>query len=146
MVLFRPVGLKELELIAVSGFRAFPPRLAWQPIFYPVLNRDYAISIAQDWNIKDATSGFAGFVTEFDVEDSYVGRFPVQQVARPCTVSYGCRRRNWRSSTDTFVGLSESRDRITASFAGRVDPSSGLPVGMAVVSAEPKAAADLPAE
>jgi putative RNA 2'-phosphotransferase len=31
MLLYRPVGLKELELIAQSGFKAFPPRLREQP-------------------------------------------------------------------------------------------------------------------
>ncbi|HYL99863.1 MAG TPA: ADP-ribosylation/crystallin J1, partial [Blastocatellia bacterium] len=42
MILFRPVGAKELQLIADSGFREFPPRLDHQPIFYPVLNFEYA--------------------------------------------------------------------------------------------------------
>jgi hypothetical protein len=32
--LYRPVGEKELALIAESGYRAFPPRQFWQPIFY----------------------------------------------------------------------------------------------------------------
>src|SRR5262249_22495793 len=41
--LYRPVGPKELALIEQSGFSAFPPRLPWQPIFYPVLNEEYAI-------------------------------------------------------------------------------------------------------
>jgi len=36
-ILYRPVGPKELELIAASGYRDFPPRLPGQPIFYPVL-------------------------------------------------------------------------------------------------------------
>jgi hypothetical protein len=36
--LYRPVGQAELELIEASGWRAFPPRLAHQPIFYPVAN------------------------------------------------------------------------------------------------------------
>jgi hypothetical protein len=44
--LYRPVGQKEMEIIAVSGFRCFPPRLDWQPIFYPVLNEEYASFIA----------------------------------------------------------------------------------------------------
>jgi len=35
MILYRPVGLKELELIAASNYSAFPPRLPEQPIFYP---------------------------------------------------------------------------------------------------------------
>lgn len=34
-VLYRPVGQKELDLIAASGFLGFPPRLPGQPIFYP---------------------------------------------------------------------------------------------------------------
>ena len=54
--LFRPVGHKELELIRLSGYQAFPPRLPTQPIFYPVLYEDYAVQIARDWNAKDAAS------------------------------------------------------------------------------------------
>lgn len=42
MILYRPVGVKELGLIAELGFKAFPPRLPYQPIFYPVLNFAYA--------------------------------------------------------------------------------------------------------
>jgi hypothetical protein len=49
-VLFRPVGEKELRLIAESGYKAFPSRLPGQPIFYPVLNEEYARQIARDWN------------------------------------------------------------------------------------------------
>ncbi len=52
--LYRPVGPRELELIEASGFRAFPPRLPEQPIFYPVLSFEYAAQIARDWNAKDA--------------------------------------------------------------------------------------------
>jgi hypothetical protein len=48
--LYRPVGRKELELIRASEFRFFPPRLASQPFFYPVLNEEYAVQIARDWN------------------------------------------------------------------------------------------------
>jgi hypothetical protein len=47
-ILFRPVGLKELELIRAGGFREFPPRLPEQAIFYPVLNEEYATQIARD--------------------------------------------------------------------------------------------------
>lgn len=70
MKLFRPVGIKELELIMQSGMRKFPPRLSEQPIFYPVLNVAYARQIAQEWNTKCAP-GFAGFITEFDLDDDY---------------------------------------------------------------------------
>lgn len=73
--LYRPVGLKELCLILEATRKEFPPRLDWQPIFYPVLNKEYAVQIARDWNTKDAASGYAGFVTEFDVEAIYLDQF-----------------------------------------------------------------------
>lgn len=78
MLLYRPVGLKELELIAQADFKAFPPRLPEQPIFYPVLNFEYAEQIARDWNTK--SNSFAGFVTEFQVEDDYIKQFDVHVV------------------------------------------------------------------
>jgi len=76
-ILYRPVGPKELELIAASGFREFPPRLPEQPIFYPVLNEEYARQIAQDWNVKASGSGF---VTRFAVRSEFLARYPVQKV------------------------------------------------------------------
>ena len=77
VTLYRPVGPKELALIETSGWRAFPPRLPEQPIFYPVLNEEYAIQIARDWNVK--ASG-AGYVTRFEVERPWVDRYEVQVV------------------------------------------------------------------
>ena len=78
MKLYRPVGLKELQLIIEADFTAFPPRLAQQPIFYPVLNATYARQIAERWNTVDAMSGYVGFITEFDIDDDFAKRFPVQ--------------------------------------------------------------------
>ncbi|QDE86161.1 hypothetical protein [Myxococcus xanthus] len=78
LTLYRPVGLKEAELILDSGCSAFPPRLPDQPIFYPVMSAEYARQIARDWNTPDAGSGHAGFVTAFDVGTDYVSRFPVR--------------------------------------------------------------------
>lgn len=79
MKLYRPVGIRELELIKQSGMTEFPPRLPEQPIFYPVLNRKYACQIAREWNTKSAP-GYAGFVTEFDVEDEYASKFEAKTV------------------------------------------------------------------
>lgn len=76
--LFRPVGQKELDLIRESGSTAFPPRLFHQPIFYPVLNEEYATQIARDWNTKDAASGYSGYVTRFRVDSSFLERYPIQ--------------------------------------------------------------------
>lgn len=75
MILFRPMGERELELIRESGYRAFPPRLPEQPIFYPVLNQRYAQEIAERWNTRGERSGYRGYVTRFEVEDSYISRF-----------------------------------------------------------------------
>ncbi len=50
MYLYRPVGLFEYQIIKESGFKKFPPRLYWQPIFYPVLTQQYAEKIAKEWN------------------------------------------------------------------------------------------------
>ncbi len=80
MILYRPVGRKELALIRESGWRSFPPRLPEQPIFYPVLNFGYAEQIARDWNSTSADSDHIGFVTEFEVDDTYIGRFEVKVV------------------------------------------------------------------
>src|SRR5215831_15831870 len=78
--LYRPVGQKELDLIATADYRAFPPRLPDQPIFYPVLNRAYAEQIARDWNTKDEQAGFVGYVLEFDVDADYLSKFEVKKV------------------------------------------------------------------
>ena len=78
MILYRPVGMKEMVLIAESGCRAFPPRLPEQPIFYPVLNEAYACEIAEKWNTK--TGDGKGYVTRFTVDDGYISQFKVHTV------------------------------------------------------------------
>jgi hypothetical protein len=77
VTLYRPVGPRERELIEETGWTKFPPRLPEQPIFYPVLNEEYAAQIARDWNVRDAG---AGYVTRFEVEADFVQRYPVQTV------------------------------------------------------------------
>jgi len=77
VTLFRPVGDKELELVADSGWRSFPPRLPDQPIFYPVMNFDYAEQIAKNWNSQPRWGG-VGHVLSFNVPASATARWPVQ--------------------------------------------------------------------
>jgi hypothetical protein len=74
VTLYRPVGSEELSLIKQSGFRAFPPRLPEQPIFYPVTNEGYAIQIARDWNTK-FNEDKIGYVTRFSLPADYLGQF-----------------------------------------------------------------------
>jgi hypothetical protein len=87
-VLYRPVGQKELDLIALTGFTAFPPRLDGQPIFYPVLNEEYASFIAREWNTVDAASGYVGYVLRFSVDPAYLRRFDVQKVGSAIALEY----------------------------------------------------------
>ena len=75
--LYRPVNQAELDLIEGSGWRAFPPRLLEQPIFYPVLNEDYAIQISRDWNVPYYG---VGYVVRFAVDTTYLAQFAVQNV------------------------------------------------------------------
>jgi hypothetical protein len=77
VTLYRPVGPNELELIKESGWKKFPPRLEWQPIFYPVMNEEYAIQIARDWNVDASGSGH---VTRFDIDADYLKKFKIQNV------------------------------------------------------------------
>jgi hypothetical protein len=77
VTLYRPVGPAEWALIVAVDYRAFPPRLPEQPIFYPVLNEAYATQIARDWNVRDSGSGF---VTRFQIDGAFARRYPVQTV------------------------------------------------------------------
>jgi hypothetical protein len=66
-----------LELIKQSGWKAFPPRFDHQPIFYPVLNQEYASRIAREWNVPASGSGY---VTRFEVDQDYIDKFEAQNV------------------------------------------------------------------
>lgn len=80
ITLYRPVGEKEMLLIAESGFKSFPPRLEWQPIFYPVLNEEYASEIASKWNTGDAFGNYLGFVTKFEITEEEFQKYEVENV------------------------------------------------------------------
>lgn len=80
ITLYRPVGEKEMLLIMESNYKKFPPRLEWQPIFYPVLNEDYASEIAEKWNTRDEAGNYLGFVTKFEVLEDEVNKYPSQNV------------------------------------------------------------------
>ncbi len=85
VTLWRPTGPAELELVKGAGWRAWPPRLPDQPIFYPVLNRDYATKIARDWNVPASGSGY---VMRFEVEKDYLDSFDVHQVGGDTILEY----------------------------------------------------------
>ena len=107
MLLFRPVGQAEYELIKQSGFKRFPPRLPEQPIFYPVLNEKYASEIASKWNTADKNSGFDGYVLKFEVDDEYIEKFKVQQAGASYHLEYWIPAEELDEFNDNIVGYIE---------------------------------------
>jgi len=104
VTLFRPVGPEDLELIRRSGFRAFPPRLPEQPIFYPVLSEAYAVKIARDWNVK--ASG-AGYVTRFQVRTCFLAAYAVQTAGGSAHLEYWIPARDLADFNAAIVGSIE---------------------------------------
>jgi len=99
--LWRPTGPAELELVRAAGWRRWPPRLPDQPIFYPVLNEDYAIRIARDWNVPH--SG-VGFVTRFQVRTEFLDRYEVHQVGGRTILEYWIPAEELTEFNDNLVG------------------------------------------
>ncbi len=104
VTLFRPVGQKELDLIRESGWLRFPPRLSWQPIFYPVLSEQYAVQIALDWNTKDPNSGHVGYVLRFQIRQDYIGRFEPHVVGSREHAEYWIPAKDLGQFNDAIVG------------------------------------------
>jgi hypothetical protein len=59
--------------------KEFPPRLPEQPIFYPVLNEEYAAQIARDWNAK-YNKDKVGYVTKFEVKKDFLDKYETKIV------------------------------------------------------------------
>jgi hypothetical protein len=104
VTLWRPTGPQELALVEESGCRAWPPRLPDQPIFYPVLNEDYATRIARDWNVK--ASGI-GYVTRFEVAKEFLDRYDVQQAGGRTILEYWIPAEDLDELNENIVGRIE---------------------------------------
>ena len=102
--LWRPTGPAELDLVRDSGWRCWPPRLPDQPIFYPVLNEDYAVRIAREWNVP--ASG-VGYVTRFSVSTEFLSRYQVRQVGGQTILEYWIPAEELDEFNDHLVGLIE---------------------------------------
>jgi hypothetical protein len=112
VTLWRPTGQEEIDLVAASEWRAWPPRLPEQPIFYPVLNRWYATKIAREWNVP---RGGVGYVTTFDVRKSYLDQFPVQQAGGREVLEY------WIPAEE-LVGFNENITGVIREVARHLGP------------------------
>ena len=112
-VLYRPIGQQELQLIAESGYTAFPPRLPEQPFFYPVLNEEYATQIARDWNAQYNTPK-VGYVTRFRVKTDFLKKYEVHTVGGSIHQEYWIPAEELSEFNRNIVGtievVAESRD------------------------------------
>jgi hypothetical protein len=104
ITLYRPIGAAELAKIAASRYRAFPPRLSEQPIFYPVLNERYAAEIARSWNTRDAASGQVGHVTRFRVRAEHLARYVIQVAGAAHHQEYWIPAEELDAFNDAIVG------------------------------------------
>jgi len=104
VILYRPTGPKELELVAASGYRRWPPRLPEQPIFYPVTNEEYAKEIAIKWNIP---SSGVGFVTKFSVKTSFMDQYPTHKVGGENHIEWWIPAEDLEELNDNIIGLIE---------------------------------------
>lgn len=123
-LLFRPVGPKELELLAASDWRVWPARLPEQPIFYPVTNFAYAAEIASKWNV--AESG-GGYVTRFRVRTAFMKRFDVHVVGAAEHAEWWVPAEALGELNDNIVG----RIEVLASY-GRALPLLAAAPGLTI--------------
>jgi hypothetical protein len=130
--LYRPIGLEELELIRASGMRRFPPRRPEQPIFYPVLNREYAQQIAKKWNTKDSAGRptQAGFVTAFDLPAQFLDRYDEH------VVGSSVHQELWVPAEELEVFNNEIQGRIRVMDAFYGEDYQGLRYDLEAVNAE----------
>lgn len=130
MILFRPVGLQELQLIANANYRAFPPRLPEQPIFYPVLNFEYARQIAEGWNTK-YNNPPCGFVTRFEVQDEYIKQFEVQIVGSRENAELWIPAEELEEFNAKILGkITIEAAYYGVGFVGEIDQKTNLPLGI----------------
>ncbi len=102
ITLFRPVGLKEMELIASDGYDWFPDRLPEQPFFYPVCNEEYASKIAGEWNTKD---GKPGFVLRFQVKTDFINKYDIHTVGSKIHQEYWIPAEDLEDFNEALVGF-----------------------------------------
>ncbi len=113
IILYRPVGTKEFVLIRANDFAAFPPRLPEQPIFYPVLNEEYATQISRDWNAK-YNEDKIGYVTKFEVRKDFLDKYKVRIVGGKTHEEYWIPAEDLEEFNKNLVGKIE----MIAEFRG----------------------------
>jgi len=84
--------------------RTFPPRLAEQPIFYPVLSEAYAVKIARDCNVP--ASG-KGYVTRFVIAKKFLDRYQVHEAGGKDHLEYWIPAEDVGAFNEAIIGQIE---------------------------------------
>lgn len=100
---YRPLGQGELDLVIESGYKAWPPRLPEQPIFYPVTNEEYAVELTR-WNVMDFG---IGYVTKFEVAQSFLDKYPIKCVGAKHHTEWWVPAEDLNDLNANIVGLIE---------------------------------------
>jgi hypothetical protein len=85
-----------------------------QPIFYPVLNEEYATQIARDWNAKDPATGYRGYVTRFTVRQEFLAHYEVHRVGGRVHDEYWIPAEDLQELNCNIVGVIE----VISEYAG----------------------------
>jgi hypothetical protein len=104
VIMFRPAGPGEIELVAASGYKRWPPRLPEQPIFYPVTNEEYAKEIAMKWNVKDNR---IGYVAKFRVRKSFIDKYEIHKVGGAHHTEWWIPDHDLEALNDNIIGVIE---------------------------------------
>jgi hypothetical protein len=103
VTLYRPCNHAEYDRVERSGFRRWPPRLATQPIFYPVTNLAYARRV-NAWNV---TEHGQGHILRFEVRADFMERYPVQTVGDTECSEWWIPAEDLEAMNDAIVGYIE---------------------------------------
>ncbi len=101
--MYRPCNEAEYRLVEASEFKAWPPRLEGQPIFYPVANLEYAREV-NAWNVSDSGRGY---VLKFEVDSEWARKYPLQVVGAARHEEWWIPAEDLASLNDHIIGLIE---------------------------------------
>lgn len=101
IILWRPTGEDELNLIARSNFKAYPAPREDQTIFYPVLTYEYAAKLARDWHAKYFGKGY---VTQFNVKKSFLDNYDIHQIEGKNILEYWIPAEELNTLNENIVG------------------------------------------
>lgn len=110
ITMYRPCGQAELDLVAKSQYKRWPPRLAEQPIFYPVTNERYAREV-NAWNVKQYGKGY---ITRFEVKAEFVVKYRIETVGGGHHTEWWIPAEDLDALNDNIVGVIEVIDEESA--------------------------------